>query len=126
MRGEGSPTQTAESRPRRASFARASLCTVALATLIAVGCNGHGASDAHTPTPAPQRATFEQSACTAPRPAGQESQDMRCGTLTVPENRANSDGRTIQLAVAVLKSTSATPAPDPVLYLSGGPGGPNL
>ena len=51
---------------------------------------------------------------------------MRCGTLTIPENRTESDGRTIQLAVAVLKSTSATLAPDPVLYLSGGPGAPNL
>jgi pimeloyl-ACP methyl ester carboxylesterase len=51
---------------------------------------------------------------------------MQCGFLTVPENRTKSGSRTIRLAVAVLKSTSATPSPDPMLYLSGGPGQPNL
>jgi pimeloyl-ACP methyl ester carboxylesterase len=40
----------------------------------------------------------------------------------VPENRAESSGRKIRLAVAVLKSRSANPEPDPVIFLSGGPG----
>ncbi len=49
--------------------------------------------------------------------------DVRCGTLRVLENRAEPGGRTINLKVVVVKASSSTPAPDPVFYLSGGPGG---
>ena len=69
---------------------------------------------------------FEKATCGVSPPGDQRPQDMRCGFLTVPENRTKSGSRTIRLAVAVLKSTSSTPAPDPMLYLSGGPGQPNL
>jgi pimeloyl-ACP methyl ester carboxylesterase len=41
----------------------------------------------------------------------------------VPEDRPAGAGRTIELQVAVLKATGSTPAPDPVFFLSGGPGG---
>ncbi|AWI31771.1 alpha/beta fold hydrolase [Streptomyces tirandamycinicus] len=47
----------------------------------------------------------------------------RCGFLEVPENRARPGGRTIRLAVAVIPATSAKPAQDPVVFMSGGPGG---
>jgi pimeloyl-ACP methyl ester carboxylesterase len=47
----------------------------------------------------------------------------RCGYLTVPENRSRASGRTIRLAVAIVSPVTATPAPDPVVYLAGGPGG---
>ncbi|MGE7384263.1 alpha/beta hydrolase [Streptomyces sp. NPDC004126] len=40
----------------------------------------------------------------------------------MPENRANPNGRTIRLAVAIVPAASSHPAPDPVVYLSGGPG----
>jgi pimeloyl-ACP methyl ester carboxylesterase len=46
---------------------------------------------------------------------------LDCFAMAVPENRANPDGRTIQLAVAVLKAKKA-PLPDPVLLIQGGPG----
>ncbi|MCA9876946.1 MAG: hypothetical protein KC442_04180, partial [Thermomicrobiales bacterium] len=46
-----------------------------------------------------------------------------CGYLTVPENRANPNGRTIRVAVARVPAVSATPRPDPIVYLTGGPGG---
>lgn len=50
-----------------------------------------------------------------------------CGFLTVPEDRTNpNNGRTVKLAVAVFKSNSPNPAPDPVIYLEGGPGAPFL
>ena len=52
--------------------------------------------------------------------------DIACGTLDVPENWAERDGRRIQIGYAILKSTSPTPAPDPVVYLEGGPGGSAL
>src|SRR4051794_41036902 len=45
----------------------------------------------------------------------------RCGYLAVPENRRRPTGRTIRLEVAIVPSVSR-PAPDPVVYVSGGPG----
>ena len=45
-----------------------------------------------------------------------------CGTLTVPENRADPDGNQVVLPVVRIHSTAASPQPDPVVYLHGGPG----
>jgi pimeloyl-ACP methyl ester carboxylesterase len=45
-----------------------------------------------------------------------------CGYLSVPENRAAPASRTIKIAYAILKATSTPAAPDPVVYLTGGPG----
>jgi pimeloyl-ACP methyl ester carboxylesterase len=50
-------------------------------------------------------------------------EQVRCGWLVVPENRAAPQGRQLRLAVAVLKSPSGTPRPDPIVFLNGGPGG---
>src|SRR5919112_6091912 len=52
--------------------------------------------------------------------------DFECGYLTVPENRAEPTGRTIQIPVARAKATSPNPQPDPLVYLTGGPGGTGL
>jgi pimeloyl-ACP methyl ester carboxylesterase len=49
--------------------------------------------------------------------------DARCGFLVVPENRAEPDGPTIDLTVGIVPAASPHPAPDPVVYLAGGPGG---
>ncbi|TFE52907.1 alpha/beta fold hydrolase [Streptomyces sp. ICN441] len=46
----------------------------------------------------------------------------RCGTLTVPENRARADGRKITLGVAIVPAAAGTPKPDPIVWLAGGPG----
>src|SRR4051794_31055723 len=51
---------------------------------------------------------------------------VECGYLTVPENRAAPDGRTIRLAVARAKATAPNPKQDPLVYLTGGPGGSGL
>jgi pimeloyl-ACP methyl ester carboxylesterase len=45
----------------------------------------------------------------------------RCGALTVFENRATRQGRTIDLAVVVFPARSATPKA-PIFFLTGGPG----
>jgi pimeloyl-ACP methyl ester carboxylesterase len=47
---------------------------------------------------------------------------IACGMLTVREDRSQPNGATIQLAVAIIPTRSPTPAPDPVVYLAGGPG----
>jgi pimeloyl-ACP methyl ester carboxylesterase len=52
--------------------------------------------------------------------------EFTCGYLTVPENRTKPNGRTIQLAVAVRKATAPNPKPDPIVFLTGGPGGSGL
>ncbi len=44
-----------------------------------------------------------------------------CGSLAVPENRANPD-KTIELNIAVLKTSSSEKLNDPLLLLAGGPG----
>jgi pimeloyl-ACP methyl ester carboxylesterase len=48
-----------------------------------------------------------------------------CGTLTVPENWGNSDSRLITLPVVRIPATGSNPA-EPVFFLQGGPGSPNL
>lgn len=50
-------------------------------------------------------------------------ENAECGFLVVAENREEPGERRLRLAVVVLKSRSASPEPDPVIYLHGGPGG---
>ena len=50
-------------------------------------------------------------------------QNARCGFLVVPENRSRPEGRTIRLGVAIVPAVSPQPAPDPIVHLTGGPGG---
>ena len=48
--------------------------------------------------------------------------DIACGTLDVPENWSDPEGRRIQIGYLVLASTAAQPMADPVVFLAGGPG----
>src|SRR5690606_7947023 len=64
--------------------------------------------------------TWTSAPCTVPTPAGRTTV---CGTLTVPEDRSDPTGAQVQLAVAIVKTNSPTPEPDPAVYLGGGPGG---
>jgi pimeloyl-ACP methyl ester carboxylesterase len=47
---------------------------------------------------------------------------VRCGNLLVAENRQAAGGRTLRLSVAIIKSTAENSRPDPLVFLSGGPG----
>ena len=47
---------------------------------------------------------------------------VQCGNLVVPENRTDPDSRKIELHVMVFGTSSRNPAPDPLVYLAGGPG----
>jgi len=63
-------------------------------------------------------------ACPRPLPAGEvEGTTVICGRVEVPEVHGKDDSRRIGLAFAVLKARTQSPAPDPVVYLHGGPGG---
>lgn len=46
--------------------------------------------------------------------------------LTVPENHDNPDGRNLRLAVIIIKASNGNPEDDPVIHLTGGPGGKAL
>lgn len=75
------------------------------------------------------RAALPGSFESAPCPMGAvEGIKIDCGYLTVAESRGNfsKTGKTIRLAVAILRSPSVNPRPDPVLFLQGGPGLPTL
>ncbi|MEQ8304876.1 MAG: alpha/beta fold hydrolase [Cyclobacteriaceae bacterium] len=52
--------------------------------------------------------------------------DARCGYITVPENHEAPEGRKIQIAYVVLEARDSSAHADPVIYLSGGPGGSAL
>lgn len=63
-------------------------------------------------------------ACPRPLPAAEvEGQTVICGRVDVPEDHDAPDGPRIKLSFAVLKAHTESPAPDPLIYLHGGPGG---
>ena len=82
---------------------------------------------APTETPPPTSAgapIFEAADCEFDAPPGY---DIDCGWVELPENRSAPDnGRTVRLHVAIFHSASDSPAPDPIVYLEGGPGGDAL
>ncbi len=71
--------------------------------------------------------SFESAECMYdPLIPGMRDETVECGYLTVPENRSNENDRTIRLAVAILKSRSENPQPDPLFVAQGGPGGSTI
>src|SRR5918996_512288 len=77
--------------------------------------------------PVPARAvspSATEAECPAALVAGLGTVD--CFTISVPERHDVPDGREISLFVSILRSTSAVPSPDPVVYLAGGPGAPAI
>jgi pimeloyl-ACP methyl ester carboxylesterase len=57
--------------------------------------------------------------CTA---AADYPREARCGTLQVPENRAQPGGRQLSLHVVVIPATSGAPAREAITFFGGGPG----
>src|SRR5437764_2539182 len=49
---------------------------------------------------------------------------LRCGTVSVPRNYDTPGSGQFKLAAVVVKSLQQPPLPDPVVYISGGPGAP--
>ncbi|WP_345773934.1 alpha/beta fold hydrolase [Azospirillum endophyticum] len=81
------------------------------ATVVAVGMSWS--------LPAAAEARFTPGPCWFTVPDGEAA---LCGTVAVPERRDRPNSRSLRLPVAVLLSTARQPAPDPVLFLEGGPG----
>ncbi|MEW6286383.1 MAG: alpha/beta hydrolase [Chloroflexota bacterium] len=73
-----------------------------------------------TALPAPAYTpVFEQGQCEFVVPP---QANVTCGNIILPEDRYGNVTDTIKIAVAVYHSLSASPQPDPILYLQGGPG----
>jgi pimeloyl-ACP methyl ester carboxylesterase len=92
------------------------------AASVAAGSNGSSSSGGPTSsTVAPAvGAHFESGDCRFERPEGYT---VRCGYLVTEQDREHPDGTFLRLHVGIFHKDGATVAPDPILYLDGGPGG---
>jgi len=64
--------------------------------------------------------TFEPTTCPFDEP---DEGIVTCGTVNVPQNRAQPNGKQVTLAIAILHAQADDPEPDPIFYFEGGPGG---
>ena len=68
--------------------------------------------------------SFEPTSCEDLPDIGDALSRLRCGVVRVPRDHTHPDGRTLALAVVVVASGRQPALPDPVVYISGGPGAP--
>jgi pimeloyl-ACP methyl ester carboxylesterase len=98
---------------------------VLVAVWLTVACTAQpGSSPEETATPSARLLAGEpMAACTikGEYPVKAEAPAL-CGTLRVPEDRSNPDGRQIGLRVAVVPAVATDPEPDPLFVVAGGPG----
>jgi len=106
------------------------VCVISLATLVlSAACTG----EEPEPEPSePDAASVSYESAPCPNPIYGTTTDFdlppeyTCGYLTVPEDRSDPGGPTIRIAVAVRPATDPNPKPDPIVFLSGGPGGSGI
>ncbi len=72
----------------------------------------------------PLRPVFDEAACDLPGVSPDVQPRLRCGTVSVPRNYENPGAGRFKLAVVVIRSAQQWAFPDPVVYISGGPGSP--
>jgi pimeloyl-ACP methyl ester carboxylesterase len=94
------------------------LSLIVITVLVFAGCGTPSGSGRTTNRPS----AFTTTPCSFTVGGAFLPADVRCGYLSVPENRQSDNSRTIRLAVAVFKAPLANPAPDPLIYVEGGPG----
>jgi pimeloyl-ACP methyl ester carboxylesterase len=70
----------------------------------------------------PDSNQIEFSNCMLALPGTSLTASARCGSLEVPENPAEPDGRKISLNIAMAPATGKSTEPDPVFFFAGGPG----
>lgn len=87
-----------------------------------------GPAPAHAVSAAQQRTdAFRSARCMFDLPSGVvDGRDVECGYVSVPERHGQREGPLLELAVAIIKSNSPAPAPDPLVMLQGGPGGSTI
>ena len=118
-RKEPGPARSILAAPRARTLASGFVRLAIPVGLVIVGASAaHAASPARAKFGAAWQAvdckTFDLPAAVAAR--------SDCGYVTAPEQHALPNGRTIQLAVVRIRSTSKSPAADPLFVEQGGPG----
>jgi pimeloyl-ACP methyl ester carboxylesterase len=108
-------TTTHPTNPKAASDVAAPTATTS-ASATAQPADAISATASYTPT-------FTEEPCTSFELAESASATFRCGFLRVPEERGNPESHDVRLAVAIIPSQREQPAPDPLIFLEGGPGG---
>jgi len=88
-----------------------------LLLLIALAMQGHASGEASLPA-------FEETTCDLRDVTPDIRPRLRCGTVRVPRDHTRPDSGSFALAVVVVKSAQQPSLPDPVVYVSGGPGNP--
>ena len=101
------------------TFAVITAVTLALSTSTFATLPASASRVAKTPYAPRYTPTFESGPCAAGVP---NDPRVECGVLTVPENRDRPQQAQVRLPVATVRSQAATKAPDPIVYLAGGPG----
>jgi pimeloyl-ACP methyl ester carboxylesterase len=84
-----------------------------LFSMLVSGCRSLPFSLVSKPTPIPL----------ALNPCTVSGVKAECGTLSVPEDRNNPNGRILDLKIVVVRARDPKPQPDPLFYIAGGPGG---
>lgn len=67
----------------------------------------------------PPLATFQAAECFVPVPDGYATE---CGYVIAPESHTAFDGDVVSLATVIVRSPNPNAAPDPLVFLTGGPG----
>jgi pimeloyl-ACP methyl ester carboxylesterase len=67
---------------------------------------------------------FSETTCDLPNISQEIRPRLRCGSVSVPRDYDNPDAGHFNLAVVVIKSEQQPSWPEPVVYISGGPGNP--
>jgi len=123
---------------RRAFAILRGVVLLGLVVLLVAACRPAEEEPSPTATPTRQPAaspTHEPTATPSPEPAAAPSWEpvecgflgsgsSKCGYLVVPEDRTQPDSRMIRLYAVVAPAASDNPKPDPIVFLSGGPGAP--
>jgi pimeloyl-ACP methyl ester carboxylesterase len=91
----------------------------ALMLLIGLALQGNAGGQTELPRPA-----FDETTCDLSGVAPGLRLRLRCGTVSVPRSYDDPDAGRFKLAVIVIKSEQQPAWPEPVVYISGGPGYP--
>ena len=99
---------TARNGSGRAGYAARLVVSVVVLCLATASCGGNATTSTVNP--------LQVKSCTV------QGVLARCGTLAVPEDRLTGHGRQIKIRFVVIPASGPRRAPDPVVYLAGGPG----
>lgn len=104
---------------RTASFKRLAVAAGLVGLVLGVWPPAQATQNGAAPAVVPR---FEPGPCPTTEQPIEGLDSARCGTLIVPENRASPSTRPIRLAVAIVPAQSPDKKPDPIVFMSGGPG----